>query len=310
MVDGKVVALTGGLTVVGDALVQTIIQAAGIPMIAYDPIAPTSFNAPNVYLPQVPAVLTYQGMMAYALKKEHQTLVAALNDTPAGRAFAAPLEQVLKDHNSGNGFAATVPVPPTTADFGPIGAALNRSGAQGLIMLVGGTNAFGTMRAVEAQGGTVKNYYVPPGFTLSQLQQNAGSALDKVIQPSTFPTYDHPTLKPLRNALEAQKARGDLNADFDKLNPFDFDAWLGIKALIAVTKNLKTISPATVTDALNKAKDVNLTVVPKWTPSTPGPPNFTRVSNQTMWYIGFKNGKQVLLIDHPVNLNDAWNGKF
>ena len=69
-----------------------------------------------------------------------------------------------------------------------------------------------------------------------------------------------------------------------------------------VTKALDSFTPATVVQALQSAKDVDLLgLTPAWTPSTPGFSVFTSSSNHFV-YISRFNGKDVVTDKKPVDV--------
>src|SRR5262249_52988861 len=137
LVDKKVVAMVGGQSIVGDANIQAILQAAGIPIIGINPINGALFNAPNVYLPQVGAIIQYQAMLAYAAKHGWTPTAWAFSDTPSGRAFVGIADNAAKAVNGGTGLEPQVPVSTTASDFAPIAAAVNRGNPKSMLSLVG-----------------------------------------------------------------------------------------------------------------------------------------------------------------------------
>jgi ABC-type branched-subunit amino acid transport system substrate-binding protein len=312
MVNRKVAAIVGGYTLY-DSAVQPILEAAGIPEIGISPITSASSTGKNVYLPTAGAsMLTYLALVGYAVHVAHDVPMAGfVNDNSVSKAFASDVETTLKQINGGQGFTTMVPIGPAVADFTPIGAAVARTNPLGVMSFAGSTNGLGGMRATNQVSNTVRHFYFPWSWNLNQIQSSAPDAIGKLINAQGYPPISDPRMAKFLKDLKAEAARGDKNADTQFIDQRTTDGWVGVQALNAVTKGLKTIDASTITDALNKAKNLKVgPFIPPWTPNAPGPAIFPRASNPYFYYVGYKNGQQVLLINHPVSEPDAIAGKF
>jgi ABC-type branched-subunit amino acid transport system substrate-binding protein len=309
MVEEKVVAITGGVSL-NDAISQPILEQAGIPIIGMNPESTQTFNGKNVYLPEVPTFVSYEALLGYAVKNNLLPVGLAVSDNIAGHAVAGIVEGALKQMTGGTGFVVSVPVEANTADFAPIAGSLIAAKPKSLLMIIGNPLEQGLMRALEAQGAGIAAYFTAPSFTLANADQD-GSLGNQLLTAQSFPAYNSPLMKQFRRDMAAEAATGDKDASLDTMSPYAVYGWLALHALEQVTKGLKTITAQTVTTALEHAKDIRLAgVMAPWTPSTPGPPGFSRVSNTSVWFVGFNDGQQVTLSNASVSLKDIEAGNF
>jgi hypothetical protein len=304
--------MVGGQTTF-DAASQPILEAAGIPEIGITPISAAATNGKNVFLPAAcTGFESYEALIAYAVKDAHDTPLAGfVNDNDVSKAFATNVEATLKPINGGQGFVAMVPISNGIADFTPIGAAVARTSPAGVVSFAGAANGLNSMRATNQLSTSVRHFYFPWSWSVNQLLTSAPDAMSKLINAQGYPPLTDPRMKRMLNDLKAEHDRGDAQADPKSLIQRDIDAWVALQALNAVTKGLKTITAATVMNALNTEKNVKVgPFIPPWTPSAPGPSFFPRSANQTCYFVTYKNNQQVLLINHPVDVTDALAGKF
>jgi ABC-type branched-subunit amino acid transport system substrate-binding protein len=312
MINDGVIALIGGNSSF-DGVSQPILEAAGIPMIGISPITPAAVNGKNVWLPTSGSSLSaYLALVGYAVHVAHDVPLAGyVNDNSVSKAFATTVEDQLKPINGGQGFVAMVPIGPSVADFTPIGAAVARTNPLGVFSFAGSTNGLGGMRATNQISNTVRHFYFPWSWNLNQLKTSAPDAMTKLIHAQGYPPLSDPRMARMLKDLKAEEARGDALADPTNIDQRTVDAWVGMQALLAVTKGLKSYTPQTVTGALQTAKDVKVgPFIPPWTPSAPGPSFYPRGSNQFYYFVTYKNNEQVLLLKHPVTVTNALAGKF
>jgi ABC-type branched-subunit amino acid transport system substrate-binding protein len=314
MIDKHVVAIVGGLSLY-DGTYQPMLQQAGIPMIAINPLSATMYNAPNVYLPQTPNVLLYQVMGAYMAHQKWIPSTGAYSDAATGRLFNQLANAAFSQASGGTGFQPNVPVSPTQSDFAPVAAQANSGGALALHSVVSIGQSVPMIQAIEAAGTKIKYYVFAHGMTATDVSA-LGPLASKIVVASTYPVFTDPIMKPFVDAISAEAKRGDPFADMNKMSGRSVDAWLGVRALFIVTKGLKTIDNQTVTKALDSAKNLNLgPMVPLWTPSAQGPQGYSRASNTSAWFWRWnfvKTGPptQVPLTPKPYTLNQYLAGKY
>jgi ABC-type branched-subunit amino acid transport system substrate-binding protein len=310
LISSGIVALVGG-QVTFDALTQPLFEAAGIPMIAIYPISPQANNGKNVYLPNLAPTIGYEIDQAYAVYKKQTPIAAFTNDSSASKLFADVIEAQLKQVWNMS-YAKNVLVPTVVGDFTPLAAAVNTVAPKAVISYAGSTNFMNMMKAVNSTGTSVQNFYHVWAYTAKGLYAGAGAAAtEKLILAGAYPTFDDPRMAAFVKDMNAEKARGDIHADISDFDARAVDGWVGLRVLFAITKGMKDITPANLMTALNSAHNLNVgPFLPPWTPTAAGPPNLSRLSNQTGFLSTFRNGKQVLLLKSPINLSDALQGKF
>lgn len=309
MVDEKVVAITGGVSLF-DVNIQPILAKAGIPIVGINPIGAELFNAKNVYLPQAPTFVSQQAALGYAVKNDLLPVAVAFSDNPAGRAFAGRLEGTLKKMTGGVGFAASAPIANDTADYAPIAATLEAAKPKSLLMIASSQLQQGLMQALQGRGSGIAAYFSQPSLSLKEIRDR-GSLASQLITGPSFPSYNDATMKRFREELKAQAATGDKDASLDTLVPYAVNGWVALQAVEQVTTGLEAITAPTVTKALDNAKDIDLGgVFARWTPSKAGPEGLRRVSNTSVWLVGFENGEQLSLTGAPVGLEDIVEGDF
>jgi ABC-type branched-subunit amino acid transport system substrate-binding protein len=312
MVSDGVVAMVGGNSTF-DGASQPILEAAGIPEICINPISTAATDGKNVYLASAGVgFIAYLALMGYAVHVAHDSPIAAyVNDNSVAKAFAGNVEDQLKQINGGQGWASLVAVPPATADFTPIGAAVARANPQGVFSLAGSTNGLNSMRAVNQLSSSIRHFYFPWSWSTDQLLTTAPDAMSKLIMAQPYPPLTDPRMARLARALKAEEARGDKLAGIQYQEGRTVDAWVGFQVLNTITKGMKSITAQTITNALNTAKNINIgPFIPPWTPSASGPSYYPRASNQSFWYVGYRNNQPYLLLNHPVSVPDALAGKF
>lgn len=306
MVEEKVVAITGGFSTY-DSNSQKILEKAGIPEIGIAPLSGPVFNGKNVYLMQAPSLVSYQGLMGYAVKHDLMPMALAIADNPAGKAFTTILEDTLKEITGGEGFVETAPVAADTADYAPLAGVIAAAEAKSVLMVLSAPQSQGLMQALEARGSDTAGYLLSPSLTLEEIRRRGASA-EKTLSASALPGFDHPDMA---RFVEEMKASGDSEAALDTMSPFGVDAWVALQVVEKVAEGLDTVTAATLTEALDEAKNLELGFgLAPWTPSTPGPEGFSRFSNTSVWFLGFKDGERLELVNAPVSLDDIKVGRF
>jgi ABC-type branched-subunit amino acid transport system substrate-binding protein len=288
-----------------DNLVQPILAAAHIPMIAQQAVSAHTFNGSNMYLPQGGSIIAYEVAIGYAVHRQGGHLGVAFADVPAGQAFEQLTAAILKAAGGGS-FTTKVPVPPTTSDFSSLAALAQGGGTHQLLMLLDHAQYEPLMKAILAGGGGLSNYYSTE-LTSQNDVNGFGPLTQHLIVGASFPPVESPQMAPFVNDM---KNYGGPPIDAITLEN-DALPWVALQALVKVTKGMNTIDGATIMAALNKAKNIDIgPMLPPWTPSDPGPKGFGRLSNPAVWLKAYKNGQPVLLVNHPISVNDALAGHF
>jgi branched-chain amino acid transport system substrate-binding protein len=309
MVQEKVVAMVGGYSIF-DANSEPILQKAGIPQIGINPIAPQLFTADNIYLPSAPALVSYRALVGFAAKQGLQPTSLIVSDTPGGHSLAKTADTTLQQASGGKGFVDTVPLAPDTADFSPPAAALDAKKPKSAMEMVGIGQQKGLARALDSGGTQIKAFLSAPAFTTGDVK-DLGSIGEKLITAQTYPPFSDPAMAQFVKEMKAQEGTGDDNAALSKMMPYGVDSWVGLQILDQMTDGMSTITASSVKQALDKATSISVgDILKDWNPNNKGPAGFTRVSNDSVYFVGFENGDQIRLTDAPVSLADAVAGKF
>jgi ABC-type branched-subunit amino acid transport system substrate-binding protein len=112
-----------------------------------------------------------------------------------------------------------------------------------------------------------------------------------------------PQLKQYAKEMAAEVKSGDSAAGASQWGQNGLQAWAVMHALVPILKTVRTkpLTAASVTKAMNAARNVVTGVMPPWTPSKRGPADIPRVSNPYMYIESVKNGVVVLAQKKPVN---------
>lgn len=303
MVEEKVAAVAGsaGGSVVQDKVIP-VLQKAGIPVIGSDSSTPVGWNAPNMYMTAQPAPFNYDALIAYAVKNDLLPMAVAAADNPAGLQFADFLEATLKKL-SGQGFARVVPVADNTADYAPIAGALTEGDAKSVLNIIGTQQQLGVGRALDGVGSEAVLLTAAP-LSVEQLS-DAGPNAGRIVMAGAYPPFDSPAMGKFRDDMAAEAAAGNKDASLQNASAYAAYGWVALQVLELVTEGMDTLTPQSISKALDEAKDVDLGgIFPPWTPGKPGPEGFGRVSNASTWFAGFDNGKTEALVDAAVGQKD------
>jgi branched-chain amino acid transport system substrate-binding protein len=308
MVDDGVVAIVGGASF-NDNLSQPVLQAANIPMIAAIPISNAAYNGPNVFVPEVPSLVSYKVLALYAHFKGLEPQVPVVADNSGGRSLLADTSATLAQ--AGGSFAGS-PLfinQATVTDFTPFAVAVDQRHPASVFALTNVRAWSSLLQSLASDGTSAKYLLSAPAFALTDIRA-IGALGNKVITDQGYPPFNDPRMSGFIKTIKAEQDRGDLNVDPSALSDQDMDPWLGLQILFKVTKGMKNITGANIIDALHRSGPIKAAPFLTWNPQTRGDPNFTSISNTSGYIVGYNNGQQVLLIKHPVNLQQAIAGKF
>lgn len=305
MVSQHVAAMIGGFAF-GDATMIPILAKAHIPLVGLNPLSSVALNSPNVYLFSGGSFIGFQIMMAYAAH-HGGTIADVVADNPTSAQLTKSLAATIK--SAGGSFTSNVLVSPTQADYAPLAEAARKGNPNGVLLFLDQGQGLPFIQAAESSGG-FKSYY-ELNFQPSEIAK-IGGAGNKIRTISAFPpfTSSNPMMKAFVRDLAAEKKSGDSDADIQKVDDISFSAWLATKVIDKLTAGMANITAVNLTNALNKAKNMNLGgVIPAWTPNKKGPTGLARVSNEAQYMLGYKNGHTYQLTTKPVTLAQAIAGK-
>jgi ABC-type branched-subunit amino acid transport system substrate-binding protein len=290
MVNDHVIATVGG-SVLSDATLVSVLNAAHIPMVGFNPF--TQFTSPNEYLMTGGSALGFQWLVAYVARHKIPSAFVSVDNATAGL-MRKTLTAVAQE--AGGSFKTTVLVSPTQADFSPIAQAA--SSAKAALLFMGEAQDDEFIKAAESSG--FKLTYLSAGlYAPADVKIIGTAAVDRSMETSPFPPIvsasSNPMIEQYYKDMAAEAKTGDSAAGTPNAGGgLGFQAWLSAMVINILVKqdNLSDPTASNLTNALNSAKDINLDgVIPPWTPSNPGPAGFTRVSNTAYELIGYKNGQ-------------------
>jgi ABC-type branched-subunit amino acid transport system substrate-binding protein len=309
MVSSGVVAMVGGLSLVDNAI-NAVIQEAGIPWIGLQPNTGETFNAKNQYLLGGGSVMGFNVAVAYA---GHQgwKVAALIADNPTGLALADGLKQIYTS-SKGTSWNMTK-VPATTADYAPLVAAAGSGNPDAALTFLGLEQGNQFITAAEAQRPF--KTYIRVGLNPKYAVELGTKATDKVLNATNFPPLSSQSrfalVRQYLRDMRAEAKAGDKDVAGALGADGPFNGWHAAQVIERLSKQMRTITPKTLTAALNATKNMDFGgVIPAWTPNKPGPTGLARISNTAQFLIGYRNGRPYLLVPRAVSLEDAIAGKF
>jgi ABC-type branched-subunit amino acid transport system substrate-binding protein len=311
MVADKITATVFTLSVAGaGGQVAAILGAAGIPQVGPAALEPAEFAAPNNFViaggpPYDYGCMTYTGVKV-GYKKQ-------LNVESSGGAdesgFYAAADQAVK--NAGGSIVGTISIPSTATDYAPYAQSIISSKAQAMIgagtaegyeQMLRLLNAAGSHQIFEVNSGAVNFADFP---SLGKLTN--GTIVCQPFPPqSAVNDPQFPQLKTLQSELNAENAAGDTGTTWATMSGNAEWAWWDTQAFYDLAKLIKgTVDAQSVMQELKTVKNLNVGLIPPWTPSTLGPAGFKQVSNPWEYATVFENGTQKLLSTTPMNAAKA-----
>jgi branched-chain amino acid transport system substrate-binding protein len=312
LVSEEVAAVVGGILING-ATLNPILAAAKIPQIGIVPYTPVEFNAKNVFLFNGGGFFGSEALAAYMGQQKLTTSLVTAQGA-AAEGFKAAMEGSIAA--AGGKFTNVVPVSATQSDWAPIVAAATSNDANSVMDLVDTEQTKQLLAANEAAGAPIEHIFTVSNFTTEDADEIGGEgALEKIVIGGSYPPFDTkvPAMEEFSEQMTAEFEAGEKEARIGRQDLGSFGGWLAVKALETLAEQgelPKEVTAATITKALESAKGVELGgATPPWTPSTPGPEGFARVSNEKSYLIGFKGGEQFLIAPKPLTVEEIIAGK-
>jgi ABC-type branched-subunit amino acid transport system substrate-binding protein len=305
-VSSNVVAITGMYDTNSGANFLPVLEAAGIPIIGITANTHADYTSPIVY----PLDAGTSGVFlldAAALIKAGSTKIAVTHGTSQGSVDVAnAAEDGIK---KGGAEAVDLPVASAQTDMLPICSQLQSDHVDGVVMNLPQNSTLALLTACHQLGITdIRWAGYPAAFTADAIKQ-LGPLADGVIYGSGLPplnssTTTYPKLADFFNEMQAEEKAGDGDAARVGLEEAALRAWTSVHILADLASQLPAdgVTAASVTDALNKATNIDTGLYPPWTPSQAGPSAFPRVSNPFEFAITIKGGEEALLFPDPLNV--------
>jgi ABC-type branched-subunit amino acid transport system substrate-binding protein len=302
-VDEGVVAVVGGFTLQGRALIP-ILADAGIPNIgmvannAEDSVSPISF-------PLDGSLLAFPAQALQLGDTRDKQLYVARADIADAAVVPRFIEAAAATSDVSVVGVGSAPL--GTPDLVPYASAAQSSGATAVSLIFPNTDAVKFILAADQIGYTPRFTYTEGGLTPDDLEQ-VGDLVDGMLTPGAFPPVSaakqFPELVRYKREMRAQLKTGDDGAARKYYGSSTIRPWLAVQALKAIIDASPGEQPTSVSvlDGLNSATDVDLGLIPPWTPSSSPISIFPRISNPYMYEMRIEDGKYVLGDREPVNL--------
>ena len=302
MVSDGVVATLNDLTFNNPAGVVDVLQKAGIPRIGIGGTDLSEFTSSVSYPISAGVIAAYLGTAVGFKQDHHDKICLVRTDAPTGatfRAFLTPSFTAI-----GVDITCDIAVATGATDYSPYIAQLQRENPQAVLISHSDAvttqliAAMGQLNAKLPMGGN------PGSFTLDTLRKYSSTTKGTVLSES----FPYPAQANVKNFPGLKRYFADMKASKNKdlsparLKTADFSAWIATLAFVNVTKSLDSFTPASVLQALQTAKNVDLLgLTPAWTPSTPGFSVFKSSSNHFV-YVSRFNGKNVVTDKNPIDV--------
>ncbi|MCZ4548512.1 ABC transporter substrate-binding protein [Gordonia rubripertincta] len=277
-VSENVVAVLGGFTTNG-ATINPILDQAGIPWIGAPGFSPNELADKNSF-PLLSGAPTFAGIAAKAVKDGCTSVATVLYDTPTtGKA----VDLINLGLTAAGGQPATnIKVPTTTTDFGSVA----KSAGEADCAIIGLPNdqTVAVAKAGESVGVDTRYYILSGGLNDTVLSQ-AGKAFEGAGSASNFVVASNPV-------WDEAKASSD---DVDWTGPYNQDTWASYRVFADVMAGQPDITAATVTAAMNGAKDIDAggLMAPVDFTTEFAVPGLNRVFNRNVVYITADGGEVV-----------------
>jgi ABC-type branched-subunit amino acid transport system substrate-binding protein len=307
-VSDHVVATVGDFDVFTSATLP-LLSGAHIPQIGATPLTTNQYTSPDSYpIEGGPNAIDATDMLL--MKKRGFTKVAIPYFAEAESEEQAAAQSAER---LGLKVVADPEMAPTQADYDPTVAAVTASGAQAVDVIGSEVQVQGFIESYQSQGAKFALYGTLESTTPKDLQNLKGSdgTMSHIVLPNSSPPLSaakqFPAVGLYVKQLAAEYKSGDKNAAPTLFQPEGINAWAALNALATIlrTGNNSTWTGATVTAALNKAKDVKTGVFPPWTPSASSQgaaaAGYPRISNPFVYVVKVANGIAVLAQKTPIN---------
>ncbi|HTX12827.1 MAG TPA: ABC transporter substrate-binding protein [Solirubrobacteraceae bacterium] len=295
-VQDKVDAVIGQIDIFTNLNVP-ILQAAGIPDIGLSSNGnPIDFTNPDVYPLQAG---TFGGYLAEAagLKELGKTRIAvATADVPSAIVNAKGIEAASKI--VGVKFEGYVTIPDTgVTDYSPYAEKLAKLNPQGIVNILSPAPDLGILKAAQSIGLNVQWLNQAQAFGEQEAAQANGLGNGMLIT-SPFPSV-RSTQYPLIQAFDSQMEAAGISPQNTSATTYPhwmlgINSWLTVWGIDKLAQTFTgDITPASLKTALGTATNLQLPGGFVWSPATPGPKGYDRVSNWTQYFLTIKNGQLV-----------------
>lgn len=312
MVSEGVLATINDANYLADLKNLQILGAANIT--AVDPFinSPETLAQTNVFMIGLPTPLQYAGTVQYAKLMGYKSLANFAGQMSAAQNSVDAIETAAKYY--GITVKGRVDVPLAAADYAPYVTAAADLKADYYPAIIAPFMTDLTLKAADSMGEPIKIGVSEGQFNSGQYKTFAkgltGSLLVECVPPLGA-AAEYPGIQTMLDAISAYYAETkDPLAAPDKLTSLSTRAWAGVMAFWKVASGLpeSDLNAAGVLKGFNTAQNLDLGVIPSWTPSkfVGAPAPYQRISNPYAYLSTDKSGVAVLYQKDPVNVLQPW----
>jgi len=190
----------------------------------------------------------------------------------------------------------------TETNYDPIITNLRNSGTQSALTILTERQTVAFLKSYQALGAKFKVITLTEAITSQEIETLKGSdgTMGGALLLGTLPPFSATTqfkqLVQYRTDMAAEAKAGDATAEPAAWQPQGLAAWLGMYAVADVMNKARAndVTAATVTSALDATKNLDLGLIPPWTPSKSVSAQLPRISNAAVYVVKVVNGVSVL----------------
>jgi ABC-type branched-subunit amino acid transport system substrate-binding protein len=307
MVSSKVAAMVGDFSLFSTAILP-ILKKAGIPEIGATALAPQQYSFANSFLLDSGSFGPVMAAPVLAKDLGIKSMGIAYVNVPSGTVELA--QSVATAKQAGVTVPAKIPVEVTETNFDPIITSLKNSGAQAALTILTEAQTVAFLKSYQALGAKFQVITLTEAITSQEIEALKGSAgtMAGALLLGTLPPFSATSqfkqLVQYRTDMAAEAKTGDATAKPAAWQPQGLAAWLGMYAVADVMNksSAKTVTAATITSALNATKNLDLGLIPPWTPSKSVNAKLPRISNGAVFVVKVVNGVSVLDRPKPIDV--------
>jgi branched-chain amino acid transport system substrate-binding protein len=306
MVTDHVIATVGNFSLFGAAIVP-VLDSAGIPQIASEPLVQQQYTSPKSFLID-PGGYGYANSSMIAAHQAGVKKIAIVYVAGAGLGSAIA-SGVKKATSLGMQVVAQIPVSPVATDLDSTVQAVTSSGADAAYIVLTTPGSVAFIQSYGTQAAKYKVFLAAAQLTtgtIKQVSATSGTMYGVKLVGAVLPfssAAQVPQLRQYAKEMAAEAKSGDAAAQPSQWGQNGLQAWTSMHVLAETLKKVgtKPLTADAVTNAMNAARNLATGVMPPWTPSKAGPPGLPRVSNPYMYVESVKNGVVVLAQKKPIN---------
>jgi ABC-type branched-subunit amino acid transport system substrate-binding protein len=309
MVSDGVIAVAGGISEYGSDIAP-ILNQAGIAQVGMQPLSSAEFTLPNEFPLASGTLGSFSADAFFGAARGYKKIgVVSFDVASSATAVGFFDTAAAKAHVT---VSKVVLIPPTATDYTPYIAAMDGSGAQAVLISLPEAQAVQYIASAASVASKVKPAYFATSLTYSDYLTLGlkNPLVNNVIMSGLVPPVSaikqFPALKQYIKDMAAEYKSGNPNAAPTNQNAGTEINWLAGTAVAKIANMMSSVpTAATFLQEMGSVQSVQLGLIPPWTPSTPGPSTYPRVSNPYEYNVTVRNGVVVLLSKKPLNIFTA-----